>query len=536
MHQRRWFPKVRTARAIVVLAIALTSTSVAVARMTVPGTNPLDGGVMSGGGGGGPSTESNDPFSKPVRPDGPILDERTATSIRFHWWDLSSYESGYEVHRAPAYGGPWTRLAAWGPYNGGAVPMSYTDTTVSSDTLYYYKVRVYNLHGESSAIQAFSTLDGRGVSRLQLRMRTANVADADTDDDVNVAIKDYEPDGTWLDYGRDDFERGDEFTYELLSEDVTDLSDIHQIHILKPGTDGWCLENLALLVDGVEVYEQHFGATAATCRWLDDASGHQNYLTIGRDTLRAHPLWQAYQKPAATGVLPGTELADRIEATVGDIIHDGVYVDAFPLYQGTLDVSWTDTALDGERHVKISRRPDAEAVHVELALDIDTPGPGGLTGGLSFDLRFTGVCRTATEPAKILIKPERIQATADFDWTTEAMTLWLVNLGEGSIADRIKDSLPDFSQTITVNDPVNNQIVTCITPIIGPEGDVVFLPTFGPAPGTGGGTLPNGPGRIDGTRTTGTITTGGTSTTGTGTLGSKTRGSGGNTATPVAAK
>ena len=160
----------------------------------------------------------------------------------------------------------------------------------------------------------------------------------------------------------------------------------------------------------------------------------------------------------------------------------------------------------------------------------------GLTGGLSFDLRFTGVCRTATEPAKILIKPERIQATADFDWTTEAMTLWLVNLGEGSIADRIKDSLPDFSQTITVNDPVNNQIVTCITPIIGPEGDVVFLPTFGPAPGTGGGTLPNGPGRVDGTRTTGTVTTGGTSTTGTGTLGSKTRGSGGNTATPVAAK
>lgn len=531
MNQRRWFPKVRTARVIVALAIALTSTSVAVARMTTPGTSPPDGGVISGGGGGGPSTESNDPFSKPVRPDGPILDERTSTSIRFHWWDLSSYESGYEVHRAPAYGGSWTQLAAWGPYNGGAVPMSYTDTTVNPDTLYYYKVRVYNIYGESSAIQAFSTVDGRSVSRLQLRVRTANVADADTDDDVNVAIKDYEPDGTWLDYGRDDFERGDEFTYELLSEDVIDLSDIHEIHILKPGADGWCLENLALLVDGIEVYEQHFGATAATCHWLDEGSGHQNYLTIGRDTLRAHPAWQAYRPPLPSTLLRRNELADRIEATVGDIIHDGVYVDKFPLYQGTLDVSWTGVALDGDHHVKISKK-DAQAVHVEFQLDVDTPGPGGLTGGLDFDLRFTGVCRTATEPAKILITPERVQATADFDWATEAITLWLANLLEDGIADRIKDSFPDFSRTITVD----NQIVVCATPGVDAQGSVFFELTLAPPPGTGGGTLPNGPGRVDGTRTTGTVTAGGTSTTGTGTVGSNTRGTGRTTATPVTAK
>jgi len=138
-------------------------------------------------------------------------------------------------------------------------------------------------------------------------VRTANVADADTDDGVNASVKDYEPDGTWLDYGRDDFERGDEFTYELLAPDVTDLSDIHQIHLLKPGTDGWCIANLTLLVDGIAVYEQHFGETATTCRWLDDASGYQNHLTIGRATLRAHPLWQAYAKPAATPLLSAAQ-------------------------------------------------------------------------------------------------------------------------------------------------------------------------------------------------------------------------------------
>lgn len=518
MNSISWFTGASAARAIVALAIGLASASVAVARMTVPGTIPPGGsGIVVSGGGGGLSAEPDDPFGKPVRPDGPILDERTATSIRFHWWDLSSYEAGYEVYRAPAYGGPWTRLAAWGPYNGGAVPMSYTDPSVSRDTIYYYKVRVYNQHGESSAIQAFSTPDGRGVSRLQLRVRTANVADADTDDDVNVSVKDYEPDGTWLDYGRDDFERGDEFAYELLSPDVTDLSDIHQIHLLKPGTDGWCIANLALLVDGIAVYEQHFGETAATCRWLDDASGHQNHLTVGRATLRAHPLWQAYAKPAATPLLSAAELADRIEAAVGHAIHDDVYVDKFPLYQGDVDVSWTGAALDGERHVKLSKSQTPDAVHAEFELDVDTPGPGGLTGELSFDLRFTGVCRTATEPAKILMKLENARATADFDWTVEAITLWLANLLEGGIADTIAGSLPDFARTIVLDQPVGGRTVKCVTILVNADGGVAFFPEYEPAPTNGGTTAGSG-------------TVAGTGSTGTGTVGTGIRGGGGGSA------
>ncbi len=509
MNARHWLSRARAARAIMALVIGLASTSVAVARITAPGTIPPDGGVISGGGGGGSSTEPNDPFSKPVRPDGPILDERTATSIRFHWWDLSSYESGYEVHRAPAYGGPWTKLAAWGPYNGGAVPMSYTDDfKIDPDTLYYYEVRVFNAHGESSAIQAFSSLDveGRGVSRLQLRVRTADVADADTNDDVNVSVKDYEPDGTWLDYGRDDFERGDKFTYELLPPDVTELSDIHQIHILKPGTDGWCIAELALLADGIKVYEQYFGETAVTCRWLDDANGQQNHLTIGRDALRAHPSWQAYKQRIPSLSLERVDLANRIEGIVGHIIHDDVYVDALPFYMGNVDVSWTGDALDGTRHVNISKK-DEQAVHVDFELDVNTPGPGGLTGGLGFDLRFKSECRTETTPARILISMEQVQTTADFDWTTEALTLWLVNLGENAIADTIKGSLPDFSQAINVD-----ETVSCITILIDSDGDVDFEPIFESAPGTGGGT------------------------NGTGTISSKTRGNGGSTATPTAVK
>jgi hypothetical protein len=192
---------------------------------------------------------------------------------------------------------------------------------------------------------------------------------------------------------------------------------------------------------------------------------------------------------------------------VGDTIHDGAYIDAFPVYQGTVDVSWTGDALDGERYVKVSKK-EAQAVHVEFNLDVDTPGPGGVTGSLDFDLRFTGVCRTERTPAKILINMEHPHASADFDWITEAMTFWLANLLEDTIADRLKDSIPDFSQTITVD----NQIVSCITPVVLDDGTVDFDLTLGPGTGTGGGT--NTTGTVNGgvfTTTTNT-TSGGTST------------------------
>jgi hypothetical protein len=317
-----------------------------------------------------------------------------------------------------------------------------------------------------------------------------------------VSLRDYDNGGTWLNYGRDDFEAGDDFTYELLLHDlfdgIQDLSEINHLYLLKPGSDGWCIESLTLVADtlnlvdngdvkGVEIFTQDFGTTPSTCRWLD---GQQNYLVIERETLRAHPSWQAYQQPNPPTTLLRTDLEKRIEGTVGHIIHAGTYVDATPLYMGTLDVSWTGGPLDGESYVKVSKKDD-QAVHVEFNLDVNTPGPGGLTGGLSFDLRFTGVCRTETTPAKI-------------EMTTE---------------DVVKASLPDFSQTITVD----NQIVSCITPSVASDGTVDFIPTITPKVGTGG-TNTVGTGTIGGTKTTGTGVVRGTKTGGTVTRGIETTG------------
>ena len=100
-------------------------------------------------------------------------------------------------------------------------------------------------------------------------LRIANVSDADTDDDLNVSLRDNDNGGTWLDYGRDDFERGDVFTYELQTNNLSDLSDINNIRLLKLGTNGLCLAGLSLLADGEEIYNQDFAASPSKCQWLD---------------------------------------------------------------------------------------------------------------------------------------------------------------------------------------------------------------------------------------------------------------------------
>lgn len=484
------------------LAITLATASVGFCRNVLIDANHSvsQTGVLIGGGGGGglPDLGPDDPTSKPRIPGQPTLVERNDTSLTIQWTDNSSYEQGYNLYRGPDYGGPWTRIAVFGATPGNTTVMQYTDTGLPRDTRYYYRVGAYNYYGESfSTPQTFATIDGRGVSRLQLRLRTANVADANTDDGVNVSLRDNDGGGTWLDYGRNDFERGDEFTYELILNGISDLSDINNIFLLKPGTDGWCIESLALLADGVEIFNQQFGSTPSTCQWLDDENGHDTYFDIGRPTLRAHPLWQAYQQPFPSLSLLRTDLEARIEGIVGNKIHYGTYVDAYPIYQGTLDVSWTHDALDGASHVKVSKK-DAQAVHVEFKLDIDTPGPGSVTATSDFDLRFTGVCRTATDPAKILITTENRHATADFNWLADALTLWLIELADGSVADDVAGSIPDFSQTITID----NQIVSCVTPSVAGDGTVDFNVAFAKVSGTVGGMT-----------TTGTIT-GGTKTTG----------------------
>jgi PLAT/LH2 domain-containing protein len=484
------------------LAFMVATVSVVSARARIPGTRLPDGTIYTGGGGGGGlPPEDLYHMRQPLITN---LVDRTENSLTLRLMDRSSYEVGYELYRGLSSTGPWTLVASWpSPWvssdpDDPTVTLDYTDTGLNPDTRYSYRFRAYNGYGESAFANDYVTLDGRDVWRLQLRVRTADVEDAGTDDDVYVALNGRNT--TWLNYSHNDFERGSEFTYDLLLDGVSDLSDINGMAIENTGSDGLCIESLAFLVNGSEIFNQQFGATSSTCQWLDQGSGNQPSFIISRAAMRAHPVWQGFQQPAPPLGLPRAELESRIEGIVGDALH------------GT-DAYWGD--LDGDRYVELAGI-DAERIHVTVDLSADVPGFDAEVD-LSFDLRFAGACSDGQNPLELHIMTENVQANADLDWYTELATLGLANLAEGGIADRVVDAFPDLNKTITI---ATDETV-CVTPVVFQSGDVLFTVTRSKKAG--------------GTKTTGTVT-GGTITTGTGTVGSRITGTVGTTPTKTLAK
>src|SRR5690349_18246785 len=171
--------KTTAIKVIASLAITLATASVGFCRNVLIDANHSVGqtGILIGGGGGAglPDLGPDDPTSKPRTPGQPSLVKGTSSSLTIQWTDNSSYEQGYNLYRGPDYSGPWTKIAVFGATPGNSTVMQYTDAGLPRDTRYYYRVGAYNYYGETFSIpQTFATIDGRSVSRLQLRLRTAN--------------------------------------------------------------------------------------------------------------------------------------------------------------------------------------------------------------------------------------------------------------------------------------------------------------------------------------------------------------------------
>src|SRR5262249_25799911 len=84
-------------------------------------------------------------LAPPAARSGLVALAASATKVTLTWQDNSSNESGFRIQRSSNGGGSGTQIAQVG-----AGVTTYTDTTVSKNKSYSYRVCVYNASGNSA--------------------------------------------------------------------------------------------------------------------------------------------------------------------------------------------------------------------------------------------------------------------------------------------------------------------------------------------------------------------------------------------------
>jgi hypothetical protein len=242
------------------------------------------------------------------------------------------------------------------------------------------------------------------VWRVELAVRTANGSNGDTEDPVRVRLNSalppafsglptFIPNGneTFLDYGRDDFERNKTDTYDLNLGGISELGDIHQISFAINGDDQWCIAGFSLFVNGVKVYNENRSPCIKSEDW---GTAQTSFFSVSHDKLRAHPLWKAYKTPKLVDAteaktkleacetvdvltIKRAELESRIEGIVGHSINFN-------------KLEWGD--LFGERYVEAQATEDPQVAHVDLDLQAAIPVLDNPEVDIDLDLRFAMTC------------------------------------------------------------------------------------------------------------------------------------------------
>lgn len=427
-------------------ALCVDGTTVACSVSGHPGTKECIGGHFT-------PCLTDDPA--PPSLSGPSLPSRTANSITVNW--TYSPQPG-ESYQLQYYSGAWVGVT------GLSSPAVFVHSGLQPDTKYCYRVQASggDWGTRTSSSNCKYTTDGTGqkVWRIQAEFHTANVEDAGTDDSISVVLNETGNNKTWVDYGRDDFERADTFTYDLNLDKIDLRADINRIRLEKTGTNGWCLRDFRLLVNEVTVYTESFQSESGGCHWIDGDDGHTPFYEVSHATIRANSAWQAYAEPARVGLdlsaypqvtatlrVPQAETESRIESMIGHLIH------------GT-EAHWGDQY--GPRYVEATNIGFSNKVGVDLDLEASVDYWFDPELDIDFDLRYGARCSADHTQAIVDVTTENLHASVDFDWFAE---LFSFILPCGPIVTVIEDQpIPDCISAL--EDYIGGRIESSFKPIV----------------------------------------------------------------------
>jgi hypothetical protein len=355
----------------------------------------------------------------PPSPAQPRVTQRSQTSLSVEYSVDESWSSFSLQRRVP--GGLWGTATSIGL--GTDTTRTFFDGNKSADARTCYRVRAANSVGTRYSSEVCGlTLPSQGMSnpalsRLQLRLKVANVSDAQTGDRIGVQLsrmslpaanitglntaprRFVNPTGwpayTWV----GDFARGRDFTYELELRNLANLRDISEITLSNYGSDAICVELLELVVNTQVVVTKDFGVS--TCRWIE-----RGVLTVPFEELRSTPAFTGFVSPSPSFSVSRDEIEARLEGMIGNAIWS------------RSDVDWG--MIYGDRAVETWRLTDSR-----LHVDLDLEGIANNAPNAELDVDFDIALRFARNETNtgwdLVFDVQNFNTAIDLPWWTEVL-------------------------------------------------------------------------------------------------------------------
>jgi hypothetical protein len=271
------------------------------------------------------------------------------------------------------------------------------------------------------------------IWRAQVRFITANVDDAGTDSSVWIQLNG--SNRTYIDSGRDDRERGQDETYELLLDNVHTLADLDYFRIEKDGDDGWAISRMLLIVNNVPIYDESFSSAL----WLDNEGGASRIRFIDDQFMRPRSQWANYVVPARPSVVPVGDMNARVESLHGDF-----------------------TTLTSNLSLRETGHGDASLNAIDIntwQVHVDLAEKNILLIGQDIDVDFhLKVGCTAGSPTFTV---SNVNASSSFEYYTEDTRGQAVDFVNGDFKVLLNDMMKGF-----------HYVLQCPTIALAPNGDL----------------------------------------------------------------
>lgn len=228
-------------------------------------------------------------------------------------------------------------------------------------------------------MEASGVDESLAVFRIQLRIITGNQAFEAMDKEVCLKLNEFD-DPYFLDYGPDDFEKGADKKYDIISSRIKRISDIQFIEINEKGDDVWGIKAVELYINNSNV--PIFSKTYPKAFHINGAGNYPRKIYFTKDELRKDYHWKNIatdvniKKPSP--LIKAETIKSMVESMVGNMLHHT----GNKLYWGNTsgaNTVWAD-------HVEMKRK-DGNTLNFNLDLEAEITGVNPSID-VDFDLVF----------------------------------------------------------------------------------------------------------------------------------------------------